>query len=221
MLVGSQYLYSNPLAKVLETTDEEALMAAWPLCEEILPLSRTRALCGTDEPPEKWQDLMNERLQFSPQQAILKVKHKASVNGGRPWATPAATNHQLAAARRSARKQPVEIAQAQLEVQMKLHGGLGAAPQLVMRKLMEVVAGKVRYEIKERQPGERHPGGPVATWAWARSENPAAHPGQVLITVQEEQQVRALIDHCQDRAIQIGGDLVTSELSNDFLLPGA
>ncbi len=162
---------------------------------------------------------MTERLQLSPEQAILKVKHKASVNGGRPWAIPSATNHQVAATRRNARKQPLEPPQTQMEMQMNLHGCFGATPQVVMRKLMEEVAGQIRFEIKERQLGERHPGGPEATWAWARTENPAAYPGQVLITVQAEQQVRALIDHCQGRAIQIGGDLFTAELSNDLFLP--
>ena len=46
--------------------------------------------------------------------------------------------------------------------------------------------------------------------------NPAAAPGQVRLYLQSEAQVQQVAQEVQGRAIDVGGDLITIEVSNDF-----
>ena len=90
---------------------------------------------------------------------------------------------------------------------------------MVISKLVEVIAIKTGIAIQERQEDQGNSQG--ACWTWEARHNPAAAPGQVRLYLQSEAQVQQVVQEVQGRAIDIGGDLVTIEVSNDFYTASA
>ena len=90
---------------------------------------------------------------------------------------------------------------------------------MVISKLVEVIAIKTGIAIQERQEDRGISRG--ACWTWEARHNPAAAPGQVRLYLQSEAQVQWVVQEVQGRAIDIGGDLITVEVSNDFYTSSA
>lgn len=212
-------LFSDPLAKIFELTHEDALSLAWPRCGELLPLSRSKALGTTQLPAEDWIPYLTDMINSNADVAILKIKHKPSFAGGRVWAAPEATPQQLAATRRCAGRTSQQETTARQEINLSMKGNLGGEPQMVISKLVEVIAIKTGIAIQERQEDRGISQG--ACWTWEARHNPAAAPGQVRLYLQSEAQVQQVVQEVQGRAIDIGGDLVTIEVSNDFYTASA
>ena len=72
----------------------------WPLCRQVIFISPNKALIQTTTEAEQWCQVMNTVLERDADDATAKLRHKASVRGGRVVATPGATPAALAAARR-------------------------------------------------------------------------------------------------------------------------
>ena len=217
--IGGHMLFSDPLAKIFELTHEDALSLAWPRCGELLPLSRSKALGTTQLPAEDWIPYLTDMINSNADVAILKIKHKPSFAGGRVWAAPEATPLQLAATRRCAGRTSQQEITARQEINLSMKGNLGGEPQMVISKLVEVIAIKTGIAIQERQEDRGISQG--ACWTWEARHNPAAAPGQVRLYLQSEAQVQQVVQEVQGRAIDIGGDLVTIEVSNDFYTASA
>ena len=84
MYLGHKELYTSPDALVVECNSPLALSRAWPLCSQAIFLSFDRVLVFTSASVESWTALLDRGLQEDENNAITKVKHKASSCGGRP-----------------------------------------------------------------------------------------------------------------------------------------
>ena len=143
---------------------------------------------------------------------ILKLKWRPSRNGGRPWATPDATAQQLGAARRLIKNKDGGVED--LTVNLDLAGSLGIQPKEVIRSLMQVVAQHSQLPLVESIEATQNQA--AAKWKWLAGEDPSLPPGRVRIFCEGLELVEALHLNIKGRAVQIGPDLVSIDLSNDL-----
>ena len=134
------------------------------------------------------------------------------------WAAPEKTAQQLAATRRNARRSPMALAAAAQEVDVRLVGSVGPSPGAVIQQLMVTAEGQLGFALKECGTNLRGNTEPEATWEWARRHDPGAPAGHIRLRLQDAEQVNKVYEKLNGRAIQLGGDLVTIEISNDLQL---
>ena len=162
---------------------------------------------------------MTNDVLLDPDEAVLRLRHKPSFQGGRPWASPAKTARQLSVTRRTAGKSSQDLSARGRELEVQLHGSLGPAPREVLRQLMAVVERQAGFQILEASL-DSLPSAvtPAATWVWAGAFDPMAPPGQMRLTLTSAEQVAAVYAQVHGRAIQIGGDMVSITVTDDLSL---
>ena len=106
------------------------------------------------------------------------------------------------------------------DINLMLQGNLGTEPLNVIRLLMAVVAEKTDISMQETGQNHSHDTSRSSTWTWDAANNPEAPLGRIRLHLQEPEHIKQLVNNIQGRAIQVGGDLVTLALSNDFLAGG-
>ena len=130
---------------------------------------------------------------------------------------PSKTTQQLGATRRNARRHQPSLEAASRELEVRLTGSLGPAAHTVLQQLMQVVEAKVNFRMVETPIGMPDPSlDPVASWSWAGSYDPTALPGQLRLHLLDEGQVRAVRQQLHGRAIQVGSDLISIDVSSDL-----
>ncbi|CAK0867076.1 unnamed protein product, partial [Prorocentrum cordatum] len=213
--IGGQHLYTDPGCHILEVTGPEAFGKAWPHCKELLAYTSDRALAIVEGSADQWKTIMNHILQEDPEVSLLRLRWRPSnrTQGGRPWAYPSASPQQLAAVRREARKGRGVVGLVKPEAEVKVLGHMGANPQAVVQKLIEVLGHHSGLALTESDVGPQ-PTGP--TWTWLAKENPAAATGRVRVHLDTDDQARRFTQAVHGRAIQLGADLVSLECTTDL-----
>ena len=210
---GSSLLYSEPSALIVELTGAAAALQAWTLCSGILALSSEKLLVSTDAEPEAWQPMLDSLMKQDPKSAIVRIKWRPSRHGGRPWATPEATQVQLAALRRTKGGRLGQAAPMCNVADVQSRGPTGYEDLEVYWQLMEHFQTTAGVALAEAaSPMVAKPG----TWLWLAAADPTAPQGRLRLFLRTHEEVQSLFQALHGRTVQVGSDLVGIQVLHDI-----
>ena len=213
-LYGNKTLYGDRSALLLRTTTPAAAIGAWPLCEQAVLVSPSLAVIKTDSDPQEWRTHMDRMLRDDPTEAILSLRYKPSWEGGQMFASPTATQEQIAATRRTRGILPPAPQPHQLAADIEVGGHLGFDPHQAITMLMHIVARELGTPLRD---ASREEDAPVSSWRWLAATDPTAPPGRIRLQLASMEQVQLVYDRVHGRAIEMGADLVAISVQNDLL----
>lgn len=215
-----QDVYGSPDAYVFEASSPANLARFWPLCTQLLAVTRTKLLVITTAEGASWTSIMDAVLQEDASETSFRLKWKASRNGGRSIAVPSATEAALAAGRRrgNTRATPSDLDYVTDLIAM---GELGKEDGEVLRYLMRHLCTATGLQIEESAYTSPPRVGEYVHLARIDSASP---PGRLRLFLPDLESVRKLRAALHGQSVQVGSDLVGFRITNDRLdaegLPG-
>ena len=158
---------------------------------------------------------MDQILAEDTDSCVLKLRHRPSRQGGRPWVTPTITPPQLAVVRRTRAAAPVRSTALAASTTLTVGGSLGYDPSGVIRGLMAVIRERTGVAVQEQGAVDATTGDTSNTWCRLADQDPAAHPGRVRLNLTSLDDARKIMEDVHGKAVQLGVDLLTVTVAND------
>ena len=216
---GSRSMHGDPNAMILEINSPLAAHHYWPLCTQMLAISRTKLLVYTEAATETWTEVLDRIMAVDLDSAATRLKWKPSKNGGRSVATPTATTTALTASRRRASNKGSPATDYVTELAIK--GEVGRADAEVLSKIMAHACKATGCNVKEASKSTAPKAGEYVHLA---SVDPTAPPGRLRLFLNSEEEVRKFYAALHGQTVQVGRDLIAIELAIDMIqlqpLPG-
>ena len=139
IFMAKEDIFADATAPLLEATDAEALLALWPLCQEMAMVRPGLATVRSLTADSTWSRCMEELFQASADSFATKLKWRKSYHGGRTIAQPQATARQLALSRRLAGQQ---LSERRHVAEVSIAGPASCDTEEVAYAIMTIVASK-------------------------------------------------------------------------------
>jgi hypothetical protein len=208
---GLNTMHRSSNAMVLEVNSPLGLRHFWPLCSQLIPVSKNKVLIYTETAADTWIDSMNALLKQDPDTAATKLKWKPSKFGGRPFAVPSATSTTLGATSRQAGK--TSSSRMDHITDITVRGELGREDGAILKSLMQHLALKTGLNIKV---GNELGGPKVNEYVHLASIDPSAPPGRLRLYLGSQDDVRRVANALHGQVVEVGSDLVAIEVTNDL-----
>ena len=196
---------------VLEVASTSGIPHYWALCSQLVPMSRSKLLLFSDATAETWTSVMDQVMKADGSETSVRLKWKASRNGGRTIATPSATATALAASRRLAGRAASHFDHL---TDVMIKGEIGREDGAVMKLLMNHLAEATGLNLKETEysrdprPGE---------FVHLATKDASAPPGKMRLILSSAKDVRKVYSALHGQTVQVGQDLVGIEVGNDLV----
>ena len=204
-------VYGSSEAYIFEASSPANLARFWPLCTQMLALTRTKLLVVTAAEGASWTSIMDAILQADASETSFRLKWKASRNGGRSIAVPSATVAALAAGRRRGNAMPSDLDYVTDLIAM---GELGKEDGEVLRLLMGHLCTATGLQSQESACTAPPRMGEHVHLARV---DPASPPGRLRIFLPDLESVRKLRAALHGQSVQVGSDLIGFRITNDRL----
>ena len=186
----------------------------WPLCRQAILLSPTRAVVQSVAEAATWSSTMTAVMERDADDTLAKLKHKASVRGGRTVATPAATAAALAATRRGGNRR---VTGADCTALVTIRGDVGHEDAAVAHHLMTHLVTTTGLELRPAANVESPSLGEFFSLA---AVDPLARPGTVKILLPDLDSVRKVYTALDGQSVRVGNDVLGVRVANDVLDAG-
>ena len=215
---GPLTMHEDPTTFICELTGTGAALHAWELSTNMVALTAEKVLLHTEAALETWQARLTSLMQQDPEAAIIRLKWRPSRHGGRPWAVPAATQVQLAAARRTSGGRKCQAAPLRNIAEIHVRGSTGYDAQGVYRQLMSHLSQTIGITLAESTTDM--PAGP-GHWRWLGADEPVTSPGRVRLYLGSDAEVQSVRLALHGRSIQVGMDRIAVQVTHDLSdMPG-
>jgi len=218
-VVGSADLFQDKSALLMEVTNWDAVYKVRHMCKDLVSLSPKWALIKTQVRSEQWQEELSSLMRADPYCCVLRVMWRQSVQGGKTWATPAATMQQLQAVRVQAKQRLGGNANGVAplkETTVQVRGSLGPDPAGVLRGLMDSMRIKSSMDLQEVPHGQNLQDGQWSICVEPESGRPT---GRVRIQLHNSQQVSRLQKVAHQQVVSVGGTALPVSITNLQVTP--
>jgi hypothetical protein len=218
-VVGSADLFQDKSALLMEVTSWDAALRVRHLCKDLVPLSPKWALIKTMIRAEQWQEELSRLMSADPYLCVLRIMWRQSLQGGKVWASPAATLQQLQAVRFQARQKlcgSASGATALKESTVLVRGNLGPDPAAVLRGLMDTVRSKSSLDLQEVPDGHSLTDN---QWSICIDADTNIPSGRIRIQLSSSQRVSRLQVIADQQVVSIGGTMLPVSISSLQVTP--
>ena len=218
-VVGRADLFQDKSALLMEVTNWDAVYKVRHMCKDLVSLSPKWALIKTQVRSEQWQEELSNLMRADPYCCVLRIMWRQSMQGGKTWATPAATMQQLQAVRVQAKQRTGGNANGVAplkETTVQVRGSLGPDPAGVLHGLMESIRIKTSMELQEVPDGQNLKDGQWSICVEAESGRPT---GRVRIQLHNSQQVTRLQNVANHQVVTVGGSVLPVSITNLQVIP--
>ena len=181
----------------------------WKLCSQMYPLSNSRLLLCTDATAETWTEVMAKDYADDPAHSATRLRCRASYNGGRTVATPAATTTQISASRRRSGK---TRSTSDLTAEVRIRGEVGHDDTAILDKLMSHVCGATGLQFQRAADIDNPRAG-----EYIHCVSPAIPAGTLKVLARAPDDIRRLYAALHGQSILVGADHVAIEVINDLI----
>jgi len=210
-LVGRRSIFQDKSALLAEITSWEALQSVQPLCEDIVALSPKWALLRTGVRADQWTDVLSNVMRNNPYDCILRVQWRQSYQGGRPWATPAATSQQIQAVRVQAKSKLSGGKGKNLVSTISIEGNLGPNPTALIRHMMNSIQGSLGFILREVSENQDMDAG---DWVMCLDPCNQLPSGRIRARLSCTLAAKELENAAHNRVVNIGGDALAVKVCN-------
>ena len=208
---GLRSMISHRDALILESSSPLAVHHYWALCTQLVAISPHKFVVYSASEPEVWSRAMDRVMQNDADETSVRLRWRASKNGGRTVAAPTATTKALAASRR---RGTAPITLHDFHTDVVLQGEVGKEDGQVLRALMNHAIQATGLQIKETD----YQGTPqVGDYIHLASQDPTAPPGKIRVLLSTADEVRRLHNALHGQTIQVGQDRVGILVGNDLV----
>ena len=197
---------------VVEAGSPKGIVEAKAHMEATIMLGPNKALATIEGTQAQWEIITTDQLRKAADEAITRIKWKTSVHGGRTWAKPLALDRDIGATKARA-KAPHQQGHDQALLTIRLSGPLGADPNALMTKLMEVVQGKAGIQLQEKQPRQQ-----LKKMNWAGDKDAFGDwSGIIKLQLDTKDQAAALAQMLRGYAVDVGGYTAPLDVHSPFV----
>ena len=211
-LLAVDDIFGDSAALLLELSSPEVAPLFAPLCEELAFINPKRLTVRTLASPEVWKQKLDALFAEDPSHCGLRLRWRSSRMGGRIFAQPAATQRQLDACGREARREVAPCSAAfPRQVCVQTNGPVGFDGTLVVHGLLKHLAGHGFAFTPARDDA------PVCAGQWeALQALQGPHMnGRLRLAVGSAVEVDRILDLLHEKAIAVGSDVVTITATED------
>ena len=205
---GTALTHSDPDAMILELNGPTSLHHYWPLCTQLLVISRSRALVYSDAASETWVEVLDRCLKEDPSTAATALKSKPSRNGGRPVATPSAIVSAISATKQKPKRYNIlydHIAD------IRVKGEVGREDGEVLRRIISHACSTTGLALSETAPDAVPK---VGEFYHLASRDQYAPPGCLRLLLRSADEVRKVHAALHGQTVRVGTDRVAIEILN-------
>jgi len=212
---GLRSMSAAPDAILLEFSCSDTLRHCWPLCSLMYVLNGRTALVYTKATEETWTATMDRTMIADANEKRVRLRWKMSA-GGRPFASPSATNEALTANKRTGRHAPSQLDYA---TSVTINGEIGREDGKVLGQIMDhVVRNAPDGSGLGRLKAATDPNDPkLGEYLHTATVDPSAPPGRLQVYCETEADVAELYNILNGEVLECGLDYIGVTVSNDIL----
>ena len=161
VLIGSNALFRDPGAMMMEIGDPSAAEEAYGLTKGMVMVSRRLALMTTGKNLKEWIGLANLQAERDPLACIERVRYRSGWNGGKDWMKPTNLEAMLKGMKAVAatKNLPDEVARRrklklEINVQGIVCGDPNALAQMIMLKIQEKTGCTLVQQLGQGEMGD-------------------------------------------------------------------
>lgn len=210
-LVASEALFANNAAMILEVSDPAAACAVVALCEEMAFISPKALTVTSLAAHSAWEERLELLYTEDPSCFASKLRWRRSRNGGRTIAQPAATQRQMQASHRVSGTSPTACPAV---ADITFNGNLGYNGRRIELQVIKILTdlGLALQERASTAPSA------VGTWHSIAASTSSGPSGRLQVHLASEEEMEAVRLTLHDKAIQLGGDMVSLTVTDDAAL---
>ena len=206
--VGSEQLFGNPNALILDFADTRTIYEVRDMLEEIVFVSPSRAVIDTQNTSREWENIMTHMYHQDPRSALKGLRFRVGLFGGKTFARPGVLAAYAAndRARLKLDRAPQEIRDREL-LNTQLH--ISGLPQTqkgeVMQKIITHITDVVGIRLCPRT------GDSLAHGEWEVGED-SKEGGQIHVLLRSPEDHIKLLSHVHGAGLSINGHHLSIEV---------
>jgi hypothetical protein len=214
-LIGSQSLFAEPAAMIVDFGHPRAMVASRDFIEEAIFVSPRIALVTSPKRTEEWCQLITLQLHSTPMDAITTVRFRKS-RGGRAWARPEALPTQIRSTKARAPLQTpsqLESSKQRLRTTIAISSVATGEVEALMSLIMHHI-GSIIQNPFHRSTGTA----PMRPYDWKPMMDATGKwTGRIEFECSNTEEIKAVYSKMQGCGIEIQNTCYILELENHLL----